>query len=223
MHSQFHSTLAAYERWAATYAPAPHNPLMRAEQKAMLEDWPQVKGRRALDLACGSGRYTKLLAEAGAAVVTALDFSTAMLRQVADCQRVQASMMSLPFVRGAFDVVVSGLAVGHASGIEPWMTEVARVLDRDGVVLYSDFHPEAARAGLPRSFKDEDGRVHTVPHNSFEVSSQAAAAAEAGLLVEKVRELRVGMEICEPFSGSEAFYRQWHGLPLVLIVRARKQ
>jgi malonyl-CoA O-methyltransferase len=90
-------------------------------------------------------------------------------------------------------------------------------------VLYSDFHPEAARAGLPRSFKDEDGRVHTVPHNSFEVSSQAAAAAEAGLLVEKVRELRVGMEICEPFSGSEAFYRQWHGLPLVLIVRARKQ
>jgi hypothetical protein len=34
--------------------------------------------------------------------------------------------------------------------------------------------------------------------------------------------LRAGIEVCEPFTGSESFYREWHGLPLVLIVRARK-
>jgi len=222
MQSQTRLTLEAYERWAPTYAPDPHNPLMRAEQSAMLSLWPEVSGRRALDLACGSGRYVKLLADGGAADITALDFSWAMLKRVEGCRRVQASMTSLPFAPSVFDVVVSGLAVGHASSIQLWMREVARVLDRGGVLLYSDFHPEAARAGLPRSFKDEHGERIVVPHHSYEVDIQKAAAAAASLQVEHVRELRVGMEINEPFAGSETFYRQWHGLPLVLVVRARK-
>jgi malonyl-CoA O-methyltransferase len=222
MQTQTRLTLEAYERWAPTYAPDPHNPLMRAEQRAMLELWPEVAGRRALDLACGSGRYVKLLADSRAAEVTALDFSWAMLKRVVGCRRVQASMTSLPFARGVFDVVVSGLAVGHASSIQQWMSEVSRVLDRDGVLLYSDFHPEAARAGLPRSFKDEQGERYVVPHNSYEVGAQQAAAAMASLEIETIRELRVGVEISEPFTGSEDFYRQWHGLPLVLVVRARK-
>ena len=52
------STLEAYERWAPVYPPVAHNPLMRAEQRSMLEVWPDVEGRRVLDLACGSGRYS---------------------------------------------------------------------------------------------------------------------------------------------------------------------
>jgi ubiquinone/menaquinone biosynthesis C-methylase UbiE len=196
---------------------------MSAEQQAMLAQWPQLAGRRALDLACGTGRYAKLMTQSRAAQVTALDFSAAMLRRVSNCHRVQASMMSLPFVNDAFDVVVSGLAIGHASSVERWMNEVARTLTRDGVLLYSDFHAEAARAGLTRSFKDEQGLAYTVPHNSFSAAIQVAAAARAGLVVESVRELRAGMEVHEPFSGSETFYRQWHGLPLVLVVRARKE
>ena len=217
-----HSTLAAYERWAPSYEAVPHNPLMRAEQHAMLAQWPPVAGRRALDLACGSGRYATLLAETGAAAVTALDFSASMLQRVSGCSRVRASMMSLPFVDNAFDVIVSGLAVGHASSIERWMSEAARVLDSNGVLLYSDFHPQAARAGLERSFKDEDGATWTVPHNTYEVSTQVEVAAAAGLIVESTMELRAGTEIAEPFTGSEEFYRRWSGLPLVLIVRARR-
>ena len=217
------TTLEAYERWAPTYAPIPHNPLMRAEQTAMLGHWPQVAGRRALDLACGTGRYAKVLLESHAAAVTALDFSASMLQRVSGCQRVQASMMSLPFLTGAFGVVVSGLAVGHAPNIQPWMAEVARVLEPGGALLYSDFHPEAARAGFPRSFKDEQGRKYIVPHNTHAVSAQQAAAVEAGLLVENIHELRVGVELSEPFTGSESFYSQWHGLPFVLVVSARRR
>jgi malonyl-CoA O-methyltransferase len=217
------TTLEAYERWAPTYASVPHNPLMRAEQRAMLAHWPEVAGRRALDLACGTGRYAKVLVESQAAAVTALDFSAAMLERVSGCQRVQASMMSLPFVNGAFDVVVSGLAVGHAPNLQRWMAEVSRVLAYGGTLLYSDFHPEAASAGFPRSFKDELGRKYIVPHNTHAVSAQRAAVAEAGLLVENIEELRVGVELSEPFPGSENFYRQWHGLPFVLVVSARRR
>jgi ubiquinone/menaquinone biosynthesis C-methylase UbiE len=215
------ATREAYEHWAPLYPPIAHNPLMRAEQCAMRDQWPQVSGRRALDLACGTGRYSHLLAEAGAAEVTAVDFCMPMLQKIA-ANRVCASMMNLPFRNEAFDVIVSGLALGHATSIEAWMAEVARVLCRAGTLLYSDFHPAAARAGLTRSFKAGNQRTVTVPHHSYEVSVQREAAMAANLTIEAVHEIRVGVDLVEPFPKSDDFYRRWHGLPIVLIVRASK-
>ncbi len=55
---------------------------MRVEQSAMLDMWPDMAGKRVLDLACGSGRYSNLLLEAKAAQVVALDFCAPMLQQV---------------------------------------------------------------------------------------------------------------------------------------------
>ncbi len=217
------ATLAAYERWAPIYPPVAHNPLMRAEQQAMLAQWPDVAGRQTLDLACGTGRYASLLAETNAAHVIALDFCASMLSRVSSAARVRASMMQLPFVSGAFDAVVSGLALGHAASVRDWMAEVGRVLAPGGSLLYSDFHPEAARAGLTRSFKDQHGRQCTVPHACHEIASQQEAAAAAGLVAEALHEVRVGFELQEAFPKSEEFYSRWHGLPIVLVVRARKR
>jgi len=195
---------------------------MRAEQRAMVKHWPDVEGLRALDLACGSGRYSRLLTETRAAHIVALDVCGPMLAQVSGVSRVRASMMHLPFGDDSFDVVISGLALGHACGVRSWMAEVARVLGQGGVLLYSDFHPEAARAGLPRTFKDQSGRSSAVPHHYYDLSSQQEAAAAVNLKINAIHEVRVGFELEERFSGSDEFYRRWHGLPIALIVRARK-
>jgi ubiquinone/menaquinone biosynthesis C-methylase UbiE len=215
-------TLRAYERWAPIYPPVAHNPLMRVEESAMQARWPEISGRRALDLACGSGRYTRLLAQAGARHVVAMDFCEPMLKQVKDATRVCGNMMSLPFAGGVFDVVISGLALGHASDVRPWMREIARVLTPGGTLLYSDFHPEAARAGLTRSFKDQDNQTCTVPHHCFDPDLQREALTRAGMQIQLTHEVRVGDELREPFARCEEFYSRWHGLPIVLIVRARK-
>lgn len=216
------STLEAYERWAPAYPPVAHNPLMRAEQRSMLELWPSMQGRRVLDLACGSGRYSHLLREANAAQVVALDFCLPMLQQVAAAGRVRASMMQLPFRSAAFDAVVSGLAVSHATDIHQWMSEAARVLRPAGSLVYSDFHSAAIHAGMTRSFKDAADVTWTVPHQIYDFSCQQDAMAAAGLTVETFRELRLGMELTEDFPGSEKVYRQWYGVPIVLVVRARR-
>jgi malonyl-CoA O-methyltransferase len=181
-----------------------------------------VAGRRALDLACGSGRYVQLLRAAGAAQVIALDASPGMLQRVDGAARVCASMSRLPFAAAAFDVVISGLALGHEADLQAWMHEVARVLKAGGTCLYSDFHPQAARAGLTRSFTDEAQRSYTLPHFTHELPAQRAAAAAAGLSISAAHEVRVGIELTERFAKSAAFYRRWHGLPLVLVVRAEK-
>jgi hypothetical protein len=75
---------------------------------------------------------------------------------------------------------------------------------------------------MTRSFKDSEGRTAIVPHRCYDFAAQKSAAAAAGLTLEAVHEVRVGFELSEPFANSEAFYHQWHGLPVVLIVRARK-
>ena len=215
-------TLEAYEHWAPVYPPIAHNPLMRVEQAGMVEAWPDVSGRRVLDLACGSGRYSRSLLESGAAEVFSLDFCMPMLRQVSGSHRVCASMMQLPFRAASFDVVVSGLALGHSTGARPWVAQISRVLRAAGTLLYSDFHPEAARAGLTRSFKDAENVTFTVPHQFYSVEEQLAAVAGAGMEVEILRELRVGYELQESFPVTETNNSRRQSKPKELILRAVK-
>lgn len=214
------ATLAAYQRWASTYPPIAHNPLMRVEEKAMVARWPAVAGKRVLDLACGSGRYVRRLTDGGAAQVVALDFCGPMLEQVSGGDRVRADMTRLPFIDGAFDVVICALALGHAADLQALAAQIARVLRPGGTLLYSDFHPDASRAGLTRSFRDANDEHCTVPHHSHSVAEQRAAIAAAGLRLEVLHEIRVGEELRETFHGSAPFYQRWHGLPIVLVARA---
>jgi malonyl-CoA O-methyltransferase len=216
-------TLSAYERWAPLYPPTAHNPLMRAEQNTMLDEWPTSDMRCALDLASGSGRYSRLLAARGATEIIAMDFCMPMLRQVTGAVKICGSMTQLPFAANSFDCVISGLAVGHASDIRVWMQEISRVLKPGGSLLYSDFHPQAARMNLKRTFKDQDGVTCTVPHEPHDLSSQLEAAEAAQLTVKAVREVRAGIELTEPFPNSEAFYRERNGLPIVVVVRAQRR
>jgi SAM-dependent methyltransferase len=216
------ATREAYERWAPRYPPEPHNPLMRAEQEVMLEACPDSNGRRVLDLGCGSGRYAQIFEKRGADLVVAMDFCMPMLGQVRGAQRVCAGMLQLPFSANSFDIVVSGLVVGHAPDLSAWALEVARVMRNGASLIYSDFHPDAAQVGLTRSFRDAQQRSWTVPHFRHDLHSQLSALGAAGLTVTATREVRVGHELREPFENSESLYAQWHGLALVLVVRADK-
>lgn len=216
------TTLEVYERWAPSYLPEPHNALMRAEQREMLALLPPVSGLRALDLACGTGRYARQLRAAGAGEVVAADFSPAMLRHSVDGLRVRASLTSLPFAKGAFDVVVSGLALGHAGDLHACFAEIARVLRPGGVLLYSDFHFDATRAGQVRSFRDDTGRRFELPADGYPVHEHREAALAAGFQIEALRELRAGIELNETFTGSDEFYARWGGVPIVLVIRARR-
>ncbi len=213
---------AAYDLWAEVYPPLPHNPLMRAEQDAVLALMPDVAGRRALDLACGSGRYGLLLRQRGASLVVGSDLSAAMLARAPLAHRVRADMSCLPFAAASFDLIVSGLAVGHAPSLDAWMVEAARVLAPGGVLIYSDFHPDAARAGMARSFTDARGQRHELLHALHDADAHLAAAWRAGLVLEAQREVCVGRELSEAFAGSEAFYARWAGLAVVLALKLVK-
>jgi malonyl-CoA O-methyltransferase len=136
---------------------------------------------------------------------------------------VRGEISSLPLRDRAFDLVLSGLALGHAVNLAACLAEIARVLRPDGVLLYSDFHPEALRRGQTRSFVDATGAKVSLPAGQHDRAAHLDGLRAAGLLVECLDEPRVGFEFDQPFAGGERFYSEWRGVPMLLIVQARKR
>src|SRR5579872_1126686 len=128
---------AAYARWAASYPPYAHNPLMQAEQRAVLSLFPHdLKGCTVVDAGCGSGRYALQALRHGAAHVIGADISREMLARAsselsvghgvgrasgpanAQVNLVQASIATLPLRNRCSDFTLCGLAIGHLTALE---------------------------------------------------------------------------------------------------------
>lgn len=105
-----------------------------------------VRGKRVLDLGCGSGRYSIALSHLGAAHVTAVDFqakSYAAAQSI--CQRTgmavefrEANVLSLPFADRSFDFVWSNGVLHHTRSWKDAFSEYVRVLKTAGFLyLYA--------------------------------------------------------------------------------------
>lgn len=180
---------SAYALWAALYPAEAHNPLMVAEQQALLSLLPPVAGLRILDLACGSGRYGLIAQRAGTAQVLGTDNSRPMLRQAA-FPVAEAELDALPFPDSAFDGIICGLALGHLSAarMDRSIAEMARALRPGGWVVLSDFHPFLALAGHQRTFRGVDGRLYAAEHHVHLLADYFAAAQGAGLTFDAISE-----------------------------------
>jgi SAM-dependent methyltransferase len=100
-------------------------------------------GRRVLDVACGEGYGSALLARS-AAHVTGVDLSPAAIAHakgayagVANLEYLCASCTELPLADGSIDLAVSFETIEHITGQERFVQELARVLRPDGILLLS--------------------------------------------------------------------------------------
>lgn len=186
------TSVEAYQLWAAAYPPHAHNPLMELEQRAMLDVMPPLSGRVVLDLACGTGRYMRIVEQAGAARVIGVDNSAAMLEGNAQRGRVLGSMSAVPLASESVDVVVCGLAVGHFPDLSAVLNEIGRVLKPGGAALISDVHPFAAHSGGQRTFTGTDRRTYAVEHYVHWYEDYVHAARDARLRIDAAAEPRYG-------------------------------
>jgi malonyl-CoA O-methyltransferase len=202
----------AYTLWAPSYPAEAHNGFMALEERELLALLPELRGRAALDVGCGSGRYLRHLQGRGAARVAGCDLTPAMLVQARALAPAvaQADAAALPFAPAAFDVVVAGLVVGHCAELRPVIAETARVLRPGGVLLYSDVHPAGTLAGWQRTFRDTRGRTRAARQHLHLYAEHVSACRDAGLAIEELREPRADVP------------GRWRGWPALLVVRARK-
>jgi ubiquinone/menaquinone biosynthesis C-methylase UbiE len=137
---------------------------------AFLAMLPDVAGRRGLDLGCGEGHNTRLLA-ARRARMTALDIAPTMLCAAAEAEReragaapirlVRGSGLNLPFADGAFEFVTAFMSVMDMPDHRRVLGEVFRVLAPGGFFQLSLPHP-CFQTPLLEWLRDETGRKRAV-------------------------------------------------------------
>lgn len=180
----------AYELWAESYPPEPHNPLMEVEQSIVSRMIQYTSAVRALDVGTGSGRYVPLLATRASCVV-GVDLSLAMLGRSEGRRRVCGDACVLPFRSGSFGLVNASLMVGDIADLDGWVGEMARVACRGGHLIYSDFHPSWTERGWQRTFRTADGREHVVEFVPHTIEAHLSALDAGGFRIEAIREPRL--------------------------------
>lgn len=189
---------AAYALWATGYPPRAHNPVMRAEERAMLGLMPaDLRGQAVLDAGCGSGRYMLHALDRGAAQVMGVDLSAEMLERAgaelaarvrgAIIELVEGDLEALPVSDASADLTVCGLAIGHLDRLQPALSELRRVTRPGGVILCSDVHPIGHALGWRRDFKSGCGH-YAVRHTPHFYSHWHAACAALHLEIARVLE-----------------------------------
>ena len=155
------SVQEGYARWAPVYDEAP-NPLLALEERYLQPLLPSIKGKRVLDLACGTGRWSSRLLARGTGPLIGIDFSRPMLEEANKKHQlrgrlVAADCYALPFRDSAFDLVLCSFAIGHLRHAESLASEVSRIAAEAADVYVTDIHPSAYAQGWKTAFRDEEG------------------------------------------------------------------
>ena len=126
----------------------------------LLAEAGDVTGKRILDLGCGEGRFSRILAERGAHT-TGIDpirrlIEAASRRGSSSERYAMASGDTLPFAAQSFDVVVAYLCLIDIPDFRAAIREAARVLKPGGTLLAANISNLASASGEPTY--DADGR-----------------------------------------------------------------
>jgi SAM-dependent methyltransferase len=183
-------TVAGYRFWSRTYDD-PGNPLLAVDGPIVADVIAGLPAGRALDAACGTGRFTAVLDRHGHTVV-GVDSSPDMLalarRKVPRAAFALGDLHRLPVPDASVDVVTCGLALTHTPALAPVLAEFARVLRPGGHVVTSDIHRQSLYLGGIASVVDDDGAEARLPAGRFRAADYITAALAAGLDVRACHE-----------------------------------
>ena len=169
------SAAEGYALWAETWDTTP-SPIVALEER-MLAPWLEgLRPRRAIDVGCGTGRWSLRLNALG------FDASEAMLR-CAICKPgalgrfAAADATAVPVADASADLVICALTLGHLGEPQRALREFERILQPGGWLLLTDFHPQAAAFGWRRTFR-RDGLVYEVENHPYTLTQLQAAATK---------------------------------------------
>lgn len=171
-----------YRLWSETYDGAP-NPLLALEERVLRPLIPEVRGKQAVDLGCGTGRWLARLLQQKAALVIGVDLSSEMLARARGKDKLEGRLVrarcdQLPLRSASADVILCSFTLGYLADLNRFAREVARVAAPGGWVLISDFHPEAHARGWRRSFRcgGEEIEIRNFAHTLAEIKTAFKAA-----------------------------------------------
>ena len=118
-----------------------------------------INPRYILDLGCGPGVFSKRLKKYYPdASVIGFDIACGMLLQAKAKQGwwkkwplVAGDMLAMPFTTGLFDLVFTNQVIHWSASLARLMSEISRVMNRDGCLMFSTLGPDTFRELRPIS------------------------------------------------------------------------
>ena len=135
---------------------------------AFFETLPDVEGLTGLDVGCGEGHNTRLLAGRGARV-TGIDISPTFVRYAEEAEEERplgiryevASALDLPFEDASFDFVTAFMSLMDIPDTERVLAEIFRVLRPGGFLQFSISHP-CFDTPHRKNVRDEAGSTYAI-------------------------------------------------------------
>ena len=145
---------------------------------AFFDMLPDVAGLSGLDIGCGEGHNTRLLAKRGARV-TAVDISEVFLRYAKQSEQEEAlgieyklaSAVELPYDDAAFDFAVAFMSLMDIPETNRVLSEAYRVLKPGGFLQFSIEHPCFATPHR-RNLRNEDSLTYAIEVGDYFRSRQ---------------------------------------------------
>lgn len=135
---------------------------------AFLKMLPEVNRLSGLDIGCGEGHNTRLLAQRGARMA-ALDISSIFIHYAQQLEEQErsgidyhvASAVQLPFKDSTFDFATAFMSLMDIPEIDAVLAEAHRVLKPNGFLQFSITHP-CYDTPYRRNLRDEQGRTYAL-------------------------------------------------------------
>jgi malonyl-CoA O-methyltransferase len=211
------SAAEGYALWAETWDATP-SPIVALEERMLLPWLEGLRPRRAVDIGCGTGRWTLPLNAVG------FDASEPMLRCAARkpalAGRVAvADATAIPIADASADLVICALTLGHLLQPAAALREFARILEPGGQLLMTDFHPDALAAGWRHRIRHQ-GQVYEVEKHFYRLD-QLRSDVSGVLTCRDVIESRIGPEERPLFerAGRPELFEAACAWPAVLLSR----
>ena len=185
---------SSYDRWSVIYD-TNRNRTRDLDAQVTRTRFGASRFNQVLELGCGTGKNTSLLAEVAEAV-HAFDFSEGMLTRAQArvsapnvvFQRLDLSRIPWPVAEAAADIATFNLVLEHLETLGPIFAEAARCLVPGGVLYVSELHPFRQYEGTQARFEDEAGNEVKVAAYTHHVSEFVEAGRRAGLRLERLNE-----------------------------------
>ena len=182
----------AYTNWSPTYD-QDRNLTRDLDEMVTKEELGKLRCEFILEIGCGTGKNTTLLAQIGQHV-SAIDFSPGMIekaRQKLSLDNVTFTLSDItrpwPFRDQSFDLVVCNLVVEHISDLSFIFAQASRVLRDGGRFFISELHPFRQYQGTQARFQ-RDQETTLIPAFVHHISDFIDGGAANKLALARMKE-----------------------------------
>lgn len=214
----------AYDLWAHTYDHQVGNLMLALDEEVFTGLLKKIapEGKNVIDIGCGTGRHWNKILARQPRRLTGFDVSAGMLGKLKikypEAHTIQLSNSNhLPEVEsGSVDLIVSTLTIAHIEDLQDAFCEWRRVLNPNGEIIITDYHPDTLMNGGKRTFQYNEQTL-AVKNFTHSIEMILQYSRHMGWEVQELEERRIDDSVKQYYERKNAahVFEKFYGLPII--------